>query len=239
MSEHRHRFPFTTLPTFSGGGDISFTLITHQTTQSDLAGDEVYFGEENAPFSYAVYLERADAITDRDIDQYIRSKDPDLHKKLFERRSRHVSRARALDNLTNSSSTAAKPRPTKAVQSSNSKSLKPRDQPIALQNTVDDVFSGYKELLVSALASSLREKSSFPQQLTHPNRWTSVGIAYCTGSLAESLLHFALLSLPSRLRPKGHVHLKSQSEYHLNRVGPGRIDNCCALLLDMCRVYFR
>ena len=176
MSERLHRYPFITLPAFSGGSDIGFTLITDQTTQSDLAGDKVVFGRDNAPFSYAVYLERQDAMTENDIDHYIRSKDPDLHKRLLQRKSRNVSHGRVLSTSSNSVSTAVNQALTIEDQYSQSELFKPRTQTITPPLAVEQILIGFKELMLSALASPSRGRS-FSTRADKCYRRTSLGIA--------------------------------------------------------------
>ena len=79
----RYRFPFTEIPAFYGIGDVLYWLICQQTSQSNLLGDEVYFAPANAPYSYAVYVDRPDAMNEQDIHSFLRAKDPQLYAKLF------------------------------------------------------------------------------------------------------------------------------------------------------------
>ena len=76
-------FPFAQIPAFHGYGDVHYTLICQQTSQSNLVGDEVYFAPGSAPHSYAVYMDRTDALSQEDIHAFLKAKDPQLYAKLF------------------------------------------------------------------------------------------------------------------------------------------------------------
>lgn len=63
--------------------DVRYTVIRPETSQSDLSGDDVYFAVHNGPYSYSIYLERADAMKEWEIREFIRSRSPKIFAKTF------------------------------------------------------------------------------------------------------------------------------------------------------------